>query len=201
MMAPHYIPVPYFHGIDRREFMVRPSRVFEEVSYPPGAAIFAQGEVATILYLVVQGAVECWPGALDSPHRRVTLREGMIVGEGGLLHPMPYPVSAVAGPAGCRLLHVPHTAIQPKLDRSDAMIVTVIRMLMDYTRNTNRRVVELMEEVGALEQDAATLPDELTQLRDESGGIAARQRALDVENAQLRKIVDDHIRGRAGRVV
>ncbi len=182
--------------------MARPSRIFDEISFPAGALIFAQGDIASALYLVVQGVVECWPGPAQGKQLRVSFREGMIVGEGGLQHPTPYAVSAAAGPQGCRVLHVPHTAIQPKLDRSDPMIVTVIRMLMDYTRNTNKRVVELLELAARLEQEQAKLPGEITLLQEELGSCRQKQAKLDGENAQLRKIVDEHIRGRkagAGR--
>ncbi len=174
--------------------MVRPSLIFEEIALQPGASIFAQGSPAQVFYLVVQGSVECWPGPLDGKQPRVAIREGMIVGEGGLMHPIPYPFSAAAGPAGCRLVQVPHTVIQPKLERSDPMIVTVIRMLMEYTKNTNRRVVDLIDTLRSLESEASTLDSEIRQWQQTLPQNKAKLAELQAENLQLRGIVEEHIR-------
>lgn len=110
-------------GLDRRVF-------------PAGATIFAEGELGTIAYILLQGDVTIFIGLGTAQQRELTeLKPGQMFGVHALMAGAQRGASAVTK-HGCELLAVNEEKLKQKLDEADPFL----RYWVDYL---SKRIIDL----------------------------------------------------------
>jgi len=129
--------VPIFKEL-RDDFLVRLASIMNEVSYPTGKTIFAQGQEGRSLYIVVAGKVRVHLGDKDL----AVLDKGTCFGEMSLFDAEPRSAS-VTTIAGCDCLVLTQQQLYEAIDETPDIAVNIIRLLSRRIRSQNIQLNEL----------------------------------------------------------
>ncbi|RMF32495.1 MAG: cyclic nucleotide-binding domain-containing protein [Chloroflexi bacterium] len=150
MVSPEILKrFPLCAGLDE-EALRRLAAIAEEVSFPRGTLIFAEGEPADALYLLLDGWVDILINLDASGDRRgpvMILSPGELFGWSALVEPYIYTASALcAGPVSA--IKFPGSALR-RLCETDprlgwVLITRVSRVIVSRLRATRAQVVGLL---------------------------------------------------------
>ncbi len=129
--------VPIFKEL-RDEFLVRLASIMNEVSYPSGKMIFAQGQEGRSLYIVVAGRVRVHLEDKDL----AILDKGSCFGEMSLFDAEPRSASVTAI-SGCDCLILTQQQLYEAIDETPDIAVNIIRLLSRRIRSQNLQLKEL----------------------------------------------------------
>jgi CRP-like cAMP-binding protein len=129
--------VPIFKEL-RDDFLVRLASIMNEVSYPSGKMIFAQGQEGRSLYIVVAGQVRVHLGDKDL----AILDKGSCFGEMSLFDAEPRSASVTAI-SGCDCLVLTQQQLYEAIDETPDIAVNIIRLLSRRIRSQNVQLNEL----------------------------------------------------------
>ena len=129
--------VPIFKEL-RDDFLVRLASIMNEVSYPTGKTIFAQGQEGRSLYIVVAGKVRVHLGDKDL----AILDKGTCFGEMSLFDAEPRSAS-VTTIIGCDCLVLTQQQLYEAIDETPDIAVNIIRLLSRRIRSQNIQLNEL----------------------------------------------------------
>jgi len=129
--------VPIFKEL-RDEFLVRLASIMNEVSYPTGKMIFAQGQEGRSLYIVVAGRVRVHLEDKDL----AILDKGSCFGEMSLFDAEPRSASVTAI-SGCDCLILTQQQLYEAIDETPDIAVNIIRLLSRRIRSQNLQLKEL----------------------------------------------------------
>jgi CRP/FNR family transcriptional regulator, cyclic AMP receptor protein len=129
--------VPIFKEL-RDDFLVRLASIMNEVSYPSGKMIFAEGQEGRSLYIVVAGRVR-----VHSEDQELALLEkGSCFGEMSLFDAEPRSASVTAI-SGCDCLVLTQQQLYEAIDETPDIAVNIIRLLSRRIRSQNVKLNEL----------------------------------------------------------
>ncbi len=129
--------VPIFKEL-RDDFLVRLASIMNEVSYPTGRMIFAQGQEGRSLYVVVEGRVRVHLGDKDL----AVLDKGSCFGEMSLFDAEPRSASVTAI-SNCDCLVLTQQQLYEAIDETPDIAVNIIRLLSRRIRSQNLQLNEL----------------------------------------------------------
>ena len=129
--------VPIFKEL-RDDFLIRLASIMNEVSYPSGKMIFAQGQDGRSLYIVVVGRVRVHLADKDL----AVVEKGGCFGEMSLFDAEPRSASVTAI-AGCDCLVLTQQQLYEAIDETPDIAVNIIRLLSRRIRNQNIQLNEL----------------------------------------------------------
>jgi CRP/FNR family cyclic AMP-dependent transcriptional regulator len=129
--------VPIFKEL-RDEFLVRLASIMNEVSYPSGKIIFAQGQEGRSLYIVATGRVRVHLGDKDLA---IVNKDGYF-GEMSLFDAEPRSASVTAI-SDCDCLVLTQQQLYEAIDETPDIAVNIIRLLSQRIRNQNVKINEL----------------------------------------------------------
>ena len=129
--------VPIFKEL-RDDFLVRLASIMNEVSYPSGKMIFAEGQEGRSLYIVVAGRVR-----VHSEDQELALLEkGSCFGEMSLFDAEPRSASVTAI-SSCDCLVLTQQQLYEAIDETPDIAVNIIRLLSRRIRLQNLQLNEL----------------------------------------------------------
>lgn len=109
-------------------------QVLSRKSYPPGTAIFKQGEPGNAAYIVQTGKVEIWVNEDDEKKVLGVIGAGGIFGEMALIDKSDRMASATAvDPTVC--IAIPDQVFQEKIANTDSFIVALLRIFCNNIRS------------------------------------------------------------------
>jgi CRP-like cAMP-binding protein len=129
--------VPIFKEL-RDEFLVRLASIMNEVSYPSGKMIFAQGQEGRSLYIVIGGRVRVHLEDRDL----AILDKGSCFGEMSLFDAEPRSATVTAI-SGCDCLILTQQQLYEAIDETPDIAVNIIRLLSRRIRSQNLQLKEL----------------------------------------------------------
>lgn len=135
---------PVFAGLPRRFLSRIVAQLFEK-GYDAGDVIFAEGEPAKGLFVVLEGSVSITRTGPRGEHTLVTLGPGASFGELALIDDLPRSATArILEPARLLILYRTNFEALVEGDRAIAMAVmrNLLRTLAAYVRRTNAILAE-----------------------------------------------------------
>ena len=109
-------------------------QVLSRKSYPPGTAIFKQGDPGNAAYIVQTGKVEIWVSENDGKKVLGVIGAGGIFGEMALIDKSDRMASATAiDPTVC--ITIPDQVFQEKIANADSFIVALLRIFCNNIRS------------------------------------------------------------------
>lgn len=137
--------VPIFKEL-RDDFLVRLASIMNEVSYPSGKMIFAQGQEGRSLYVVVKGKVRVHLGDKDL----AILDKGSCFGEMSLFDAEPRSASVTAI-STCDCLVLTQQQLYEAIDETPDIAVNIIRLLSRRIRSQNDQLNKQNDQLKALQ--------------------------------------------------
>ncbi|NMF59738.1 Crp/Fnr family transcriptional regulator [Pseudanabaena yagii] len=137
--------VPIFKEL-RDDFLVRLASIMNEVSYPSGKMIFAQGQEGRSLYIVVAGKVRVHIGDKDL----AILDKGSCFGEMSLFDAEPRSASVTAI-SNCDCLVLTQQQLYEAIDETPDIAVNIIRLLSRRIRSQNDQLNKQNDQLNALQ--------------------------------------------------
>jgi len=137
--------VPIFKEL-RDDFLVRLASIMNEVSYPSGKMIFAQGQEGRSLYIVVTGKVRVHIGDKDL----AILDKGSCFGEMSLFDAEPRSASVTAI-SNCDCLVLTQQQLYEAIDETPDIAVNIIRLLSRRIRSQNDQLNKQNDQLNALQ--------------------------------------------------
>lgn len=131
--------VPIFKEL-RDDFLVRLASIMNEVSFPAGTMIFAEGQEGRSLYIVTAGRVRVHLGNKDL----AILEKGSCFGEMSLFDAEPRSASITAT-ANCECLVLTQQQLYEAIDETPGIAVNIIRLLSRRIRSQNMQINELQQ--------------------------------------------------------
>lgn len=118
LLIPRLLQTPLFQGLTEAEALLV-LEAADETGLSPGAELFAEGDPADALYLVLDGELDVLKQGEDGePRALARVGPGGVLGELGLLdEAAPRSASARARGRGARLLRLPADAFRAQLAR------------------------------------------------------------------------------------
>jgi CRP/FNR family transcriptional regulator, cyclic AMP receptor protein len=180
-----------------------------EVEHKAGSTIFAEGELGTSMYIIVDGRVSVHAGGRILNH----LKEGDVFGELAALSPQPRTASVTAD-VDTHLLCLSRDPLYALFDQRPLVARGIVHKLCQYLQTSTRNLVEdfrYIQQVNLITTAAANVEsgiydpeqlDDVAQRSDELGQLARvfqkmigevhlRERQLRSEVQKLRIVIDD----------
>jgi CRP/FNR family transcriptional regulator, cyclic AMP receptor protein len=129
--------VPIFKEL-RDDFLVRLASIMNEIAFPAGKTIFAEGQEGRSLYIVIAGRVRVHLGHKDL----AILDKGSCFGEMSLFDAEPRSASVTAV-AHCECLVLTQQQLYEAIDETPGIAVNIIRLLSRRIRSQNLQLNEL----------------------------------------------------------
>jgi CRP-like cAMP-binding protein len=134
-----------FDGLDEGQ-MNQVRACCQEVEFKAGSRVFADGQQAENLFVVLEGRVDLRfeiPGRESTSSDNITsVRQGQVLGWSALMHSPIYSLSAYCATDGCRLLKVSRDCLLDKFEKDPRMGYIVMSHLAEVIRTRFHQVQE-----------------------------------------------------------
>jgi serine phosphatase RsbU (regulator of sigma subunit) len=159
----------------------------QEITYPAGAILCAEGEYGDRVYILLEGAVEIIK-ALGTPDERlIDVRgAGEFIGEMSLLNGDGLRTASVRARTAARVLELSRACFDTLLRRHPSMSYEMLRVLSDRLRATNDAVIhELHQKNQRLTQAYADLQAAQAQVVEQKTLLRELQLAREIQESML----------------
>ncbi|MDI6797813.1 MAG: cyclic nucleotide-binding domain-containing protein [Desulfatibacillaceae bacterium] len=134
-----------FNGLDQKQ-MTKVKACCQEKDYTAGSRIFADGQQAENLFVVLEGRVDLRfeiPGRESTSSDNITsVRQGQVLGWSALMHSPIYSLSAYCATDKCRLLKVSRDCLLALFEEDPRMGYIVMSHMAEVIRTRFHQVQE-----------------------------------------------------------